>query len=533
MSIGLGLTLTLSFCTPSPAQDELNEPEIEKFPSVHVFVREIRVIGSTIFSSDELAKVTASYVDRDLTSEDLEELRLALTKLYVNKGYVNSGATIPDQTVDNGVIILKITEGELTDVVVEGNKWFRTSYIQDRVALHKSIPINLIDLQNDLQLLEQDERLQRLNAELSPGLTPGSSILKVRVEERNPYRVWVEFDNYQSVAVGAEREIVTLAHQNLTRNGDILILQYGRSSGANPQIDTSYSLPLTSQDTTLILEYRKNDFIVVEDQFDPLDIKSESEIYGLTLRHPFYRTPNQEFAMAFTGERLHNETFLLGVPFSFSPGANEGRSTVTALRLSQEWTDRIQNQVIAIRSRFTLGMDALGATNNDSSVADSQFFSWQGQFQWARRLGAWGTQIILRTDLQLANDPLLPIEQMAVGGRFTVRGYRENQLVRDNGLVASMESRIPLVQNRSWATYLQLAPFFDFGRSWNTETQTPDPKSISSVGVGLRWAATFSTLLRLSPQFEIYWGTPLRKITTSGGDLQDEGIHLQLVLAAF
>ena len=37
----------------------------------------------------------------------------------------------------------------------------------------------------------------------------------------------------------------------------------------------------------------------------------------------------------------------------------------------------------------------------------------------------------------------------------------------------------------------------------------------------------------LRPQLEVYWGYPLRDIKTSGGDLQDEGVHFQFVLEVF
>jgi hemolysin activation/secretion protein len=48
-----------------------------------------------------------------------------------------------------------------------------------------------------------------------------------------------------------------------------------------------------------------------------------------------------------------------------------------------------------------------------------------------RRFDTRGDQYVLRNDLQLAKDPLLPLEQFTVGGASTVRGYRENQLVKD------------------------------------------------------------------------------------------------------
>jgi len=104
--------------------------------------------------------------------------------------------------------------------------------------------------------------------------------------------------------------------------------------------------------------------------------------------------------------------------------------------------------VIAARSRFTFGIDALDATiHQSSSIPDGKFISWLGQFQYARILKTWDMQLLFRTDAQVANQPLLPLEQIAVGGRYTVRGYREDLLVRDQALISSLELRVPIVQN--------------------------------------------------------------------------------------
>ena len=93
--------------------------QLEPLPRVRVFVREIRVVGSMIFSAEDLAKVTAPYVNREVTTEDLEALRLTLTRLYADRGYINSGAILPDQPVAEGVITYQIIEGRLTAIEVE------------------------------------------------------------------------------------------------------------------------------------------------------------------------------------------------------------------------------------------------------------------------------------------------------------------------------------------------------------------------------------------------------------------------------
>jgi hemolysin activation/secretion protein len=167
---------------PPPAEER------QPLPPLRVFVRDIQVTGSTVFSAEVLAKVTAPYVQRELTAEDLEEVRLALTRLYIDNGYVTSGAIIPDQTITDGVITFHIIEGVLSSIDVEGNTWFRTGYLRRRLALAADPPVSIRALQERLQLLEQDDRIARVNAELRPGVQLGESVLKSASPRISPSR---------------------------------------------------------------------------------------------------------------------------------------------------------------------------------------------------------------------------------------------------------------------------------------------------------------------------------------------------------
>lgn len=514
---------------PSPPAGDGKSP----LGQIRVFASYIHVIGNTVFTDEELAEVTAPYKNRVLTTEDLERLRLALTLLYVNRGYITSGAIIPDQDVTFGVITVQIIEGTLSRIDIEGHDWFRAGYIRDRVERGAQTPLRLEPLQERLQLLQQDPRIEQINAELRPGDTRGDSLLHLRVKEASPWKAWLDFNNYQTPVVGAERGLATIAHQNVTGNGDAFSFTYGKSRGVNPIIDTSYSLPLNRYDTTFIASYRRNDFLVIEDAFRFLDLNAEAEIIGFTLRQPIYRTVSDEFAIAITGERLYNKITSIfddipGQPLEFIPGSsNTGVNTVSALRFTQEYTHRTPSSVIAARSRFSLGIDVLGATINSGPVPDGQFFSWLGQVQAVKRMDEWGgLQILGRIDMQLANDRLFPLEQVPVGGRFSVRGYRENTLIRDNAFLASVETRYPLMRYASGEDLLQFAQFVDMGRSWNAKGTTPDPQTLASVGLGVRW----NILPRDRARFELYWGVPLNHVPHPPGNLQDHGIHLQLVI---
>lgn len=512
-----------------PPVETLPELQPKRAPGVRVKVKSIRVEGSTVLSQEELSKITAPYENRELSTQDLEQLRLKLTQTYINKGYVNSGAVIPDQSIDDGQLTYRIIEGKLTDIHIEGTTYFLPFYFRQRIEQSAGPPLNIRPLKERLELLLQDTRIQRLNSELKPGLKPGEATLDVRVEEASPFKAWAEFNNYQAPTIGAERGLGTIAVDNPFGVGDHFAFTYGQSEGLKPLLDTTYVAPFTPQDTTLGFRYRLNDFRVVTSPFDDLNIETKAEIYTLTLRQPVYRSLTDEVTLSLIGERLETKSTLDGTGFSFIPGTtNNGKAVVSALRFGQEWVHREPMQVFAVYSRFTVGLDVLNATNNQTTNddPDSHFFVWLGQAEWARRIEPLDIQFISNMALQISNDSLFPLEQFAVGGRYSVRGYRENQLVRDNAFLFSIESRIPVLPSLTGSNFsVQVAPFIDVGRSWNAKFSTPDPETLASIGVGLRLAFSDRAF------GNVYWGQQLNHVSepSQKNDLQDNGLHVQFV----
>ena len=58
--------------------------------------------------------------------------------------------------------------------------------------------------------------------------------------------------------------------------------------------------------------------------------------------------------------------------------------------------------MIAARSRFSVGLDVLNATNNSGPLPDGQFFSWLGQVQAVRRFDDWwGMQLLGHSSMEM------------------------------------------------------------------------------------------------------------------------------------
>jgi hemolysin activation/secretion protein len=246
------------------------------------------------------------------------------------------------------------------------------------------------------------------------------------------------------------------------------------------------------------------------------------------LRQPFLQTANHEFALSAGFDRRENDTMLLGEPFDFGgSGSVDGKTAVSVFRFSQEWIDRGQNHVVALRSTFNLGLDAFHVTD-DGVIGDPDgtFFSWVGQGQYVQRLFNSPNRMILRVAGQWTGERLLALEQMAVGGVNTVRGYRENQLVRDRAVIGSLEFRLPILFNKAGAGILELAPFVDVGGAWNVN-ESRSPETLASTGLGL--------VLNPCKHFDaqLFWGYRLREIDLPDNNAQDLGLHFRIRIAAF
>lgn len=497
-------------------------------------VKRIEIRGNHAVTDEELRPLTAPYQGQAMDTQALHDLRRAITGYYVDQGYINSGAIIPDQSLNDGVLIVDVIEGTLNEIEISGADWLDEDYVRDRIRLGNEEILNLNELQQRIRILQQDRLIERLDVELEPGSRRGRSRLKIQVEEAAPYEFGVSLNNWRSPSIGSTQLTLYGGIYNLSGIGDRLVGNFNLTDEFDDG-NILYSLPLNRYDTRFNIYYDRTNTDISQTGFNRLDIRTATDTWGASLSQPVYVTANSEVLAELIFEKRRSTTYLFGVPFSFVPGPRDGVSDISVIRFAQQWTYRTPSEVLALRSVFNFGIDAFDATMNPGNIPDSRFFSWRGQFQWVRRLDDQGAQLILRTEAQLAAQSLLPMEKFAVGGATTVRGYRQNLLVRDNGVVASAEIRVPVfrlplpyLSENADDGMVQLAAFFDFGWSRNTDLPTLGPTTIASPGAGIRWDPG----RRLHTQ--LYWGYALRKIDTGGNhDLQDSGIHFLVDLQLF
>ncbi|MBW4562108.1 MAG: ShlB/FhaC/HecB family hemolysin secretion/activation protein [Mojavia pulchra JT2-VF2] len=502
-----------------------------------ITVQRFEFVGNTAFSQGKLNSTIANFTGKAITFAELLKAANQITELYVQKGYITSGAYIPSQEFRSGIIKIQVVEGSLEDIqvnVIKGR--LNSNYVRSRLAIATTKPLNINRLQEALQLLQLNPLIERLDAELTAGTRPGVNSLAVTVKGARTFNAQLSINNNRNPSIGSFERGIELSEANLLGLGDRLSFAYRNTDGSN-SFEGGYTLPVNPRNGTIAFNYWITNNKIIEPAFKDFNIEVDSREFELTFRQPILQraTPeiSQELTLSLTAARRESNSSIQGVEFPLFLGADDqGETRISELIFAQEWLQRSRQEVLAARSELNLGIGAFNATISNNEP-DSRFFMWRGQIIYLRLLSqptgqpAIGPTLLLRSNVQLASDSLVSFEQFSLGGQGTVRGYRQDVLLSDNGIFASAELRLPIARLPEVQGTLQVAPFIDVGTVWNTGTENPQPNTLVGSGLGLLWQMGDRLTARLD------WGIPLVNIDTSKRTWQENGLYFQLEYKAF
>ncbi len=487
-------------------------------------VESIELRGSTTIDESEKDGLLDDYYHRELFPEDLVAIRNLITHYYIDHGYLSSGATISRDHYKNGVLYIDVVEGALPEMNISTSGNLTSRYINRLVSSKLNLPFNIQEFQVAIQRAEQDIRIDYIRAELRPGNSPGLSKMNLVVSETNPLHFVVKANNYRSPSVGEQQIQLGISHQNLTGHGDELSLFYDRTEGTDGG-GIDYRFPVLSAATHAELYFLRGETIVIEKPFDEIDITSDIDTFGVMLNHVMWRESNQNI-IAVGLERKSSKTTLLGEPYDFSFGYSDGESEASVLVLSGEYVrktsqDALVARVIYRREVEWFGLNALPSPVDDFQLVIAQL-KFARRFEWAR-LGqlVWS----LTANLQLTKDILPSFEKFALGGHQSVRGYRENSLLKDNAFELLSEIRIPILQNVNLnGLEVSLIPFIGFARGWNSVDIANSNRfdELGSAGVGIKLTHGSGV------GFDLFWAQRFNKKDRFGHSLQDQSLHMEL-----
>jgi hemolysin activation/secretion protein len=486
-------------------------------------VREFVFDGHHRIDTAALQALAEPFRNRPVRALDLEELRQRISRAYVAMGLVNSGAVIPEGAFDNGRLRIRIIEGTVLQLRQRGMPRLVDAYVGSRLV-QAGDTLDVPRLQERFRLLLADPLFERINTRLLPGPDLGQSIVDVELTPARAWQLGVFAHNHQAPAVGSEVLGVDGSLRNLIGWGDTATATLSRSRGGG-SYDLGWALPLGGSRTVLTARLARAASSVVEEPLASLDVDSVVHTKALTLSHPLIDGAQLRWTVGLGNSVRRNHTAIDGEPFSFLAGETTGTTRVRTWQLFQDLVLRADRHVLALRASLASGHNNLptsddpAAVDNVGPVPPRSYRVWQGQAQAALAVGDRGAQVLLRGQVQRASAHLVPLEQLSLGGRATVRGFRENQLVRDNGYALSAEYHQPLSWGDAPWQRVTLIPFVDAGSAH--DRGAPSTR-LASAGLGLQWRiGNFEAELFAARRLA-------HRHTDTHGDLQDHGLHVSL-----
>lgn len=477
-------------------QTESSEPPSGEEKTL--FVNEFVVEGNTLLTDEEIENVLSGFEGRELTLGEMKEAANRLSDLYRDKGYLLVRAIVPKQNFQDGPVEIKVLEGKVGEVTVEGAKHFDSDWVKRHIDEATVDGVFQADrFQRKLLLLNDYDDLN-VQAVLRPGSETGTADIVVKVEDEQPLHVGFDYNNYGIPETGEHRFGITLDAGNLATNGDNLRV---RGVAQFPTDDftyfaqVKYGAPINTNGTRMGLEYQRGAFAGGDGLAQVLDIRGDANVFSLYASHALSRKLDQSMDLAFTVSYKDVQNNI----FNNAPLARENYFT-TRLDYSGDWRD-VKGRSL-FQASWTQGIGGDGGALVSNVRADDNFAKFNFGAMRIHNLAP-GFYGVVRGTAQVATDSLYTLEQFSVGGMSTVRGFSQSELLGDHGYTISGELRwSPIKENPE---IFQVVTFIDHGgvRIIDRFPGELPTNNLTGAGFGFRSSPNENTSLTLDIGFPI------------------------------
>ena len=484
------------FTTPPPPRAQPGGPAVS-LPStvappgadkVKLVIRSVRVVGSTIYSADELKSLYADLLGRQTTLQTVYDIAQRITAKYGADGYVLSRAIVPPQQFDpkGAVVRIQIVEGWINKVEwpqkLSRYRDFFTDYANKITAER---PINIRTLERYL-LLANDLPGLKFSTSLRPSAKEvGASTLLVEVIEK-PIDALARVDNRGTPSRGPYQFLTSATLNNILGLHEALTISY---AGVSPlkqlqYVAAYYKQVLTSEGLTAFVNGSYSWGRPGTEVLELLAYATRSTLIEAGAFYPVVRARERNLTLTALAFMSDNYSDVLEQPF------NVDRLRGLRVKADADIADRLLG-INQFNVTFAQGITGLGSTDNGNLLASRA----AGRVDFSKiettiaRTQPLPAQFSAYASLygQYAFTPLLVSEQCGYGGRFFGRAFDPSQLIGDSCWQALGELRydLPTTMQISQA---QLYAFTDYGQLYTREAAVGTDASThgASAGAGLR-----------------------------------------------
>lgn len=462
---------------PSPAKDANGV----KAGGPVVLVRDINVIGNTVYSAAELKAVVADGLGVGLDLYGMKALARRIGEHYRRNGYQFARAVVRVQEFKDGILQLAVLEGRYGTITLLGEPALVAGAQPFFATLLPGRLLESNELERIMLVFDANPGISVL-PRVSPGTEPGTSDLHVAIQMESLYGGDVGLDNAGSRYTGYYRSHVSFYRNSLASFGDramglLMATDQGMVLGS-----LDYEKPWGGGGLRWKAGYSRTSYVLAE-EYAALDANGLANVWSYGLSYPLICSQAANLSLTvgiqhkdlrndFRAVSLHEDKNTWSLPLAlrfdrrdglFGGAVSYGTLAATIGRLSMDDALEATDAVTAHRAGSYGKLDLDLARIQAFTPALSAF---------------------ARISVQWASGNLDSSERLAVGGFEGVRAYPVGEGAGDAGWVAQAELRY-LVGD--FAPYL----FYDASHARINQSAWDVPsdqtRDLSGAGIGVRY----------------------------------------------
>ena len=469
--------------------------------SVRFFIRKIELQDEyNLLSRSEVKAVTKKYLNRKLSSKDINKLMTDINNKYIEKGYITTRVRLDEtQNLRDGIIKLITIPGTVEGTGLNENKLF------DRLKVFMSVPKNkkkILKLQDTEQATDQFNRVFSNNVEIkiAPGQEAGGSILQIENQQGRTFGVNISYNNYGDESTGRDRAKIDFTKDNLLGINDSLYASYQRGRNRRP-FRNDYSGSLQVPPGTIIKD--KEDLLPADTEAEPEKFNEDWSVnYSFPFRYWTFSTAYSHSYYISSTEGYNGLYDTSGRSTQFNMNADRvvyrnkmSKISVNGglkLKTNQNYFEDVQ----LVDRRLTIGSLGINYSRGFFGGILGFDLSYDRGLPWFRsaddhekeiydpkgRFDRYGLNINWYKPVMLGKqrftyrlvgvgqytpDVLYGSEKISIGDEYTVRGYKGDSISGDKGYYVKNE----LSYNLNIPKIGNISPYigYDFGETWNNE----------------------------------------------------------------
>ncbi len=500
---------------------EVKTKNIEAAPKgaekVSFTLTELHVDGATVYSRQDLASVYGGDIGHKITLAQLYDIAGRITLKYRNDGYILTQVVVPPQHISHGVARLRVVEGYVDRVNVQGARGHEQGLIESYArGLSRGTPLNVHDMERAL-LLVNDLPGVKARSILSPSKTKvGAADLTVIVT-RKPYDLEFDANNFGTKYLGPYQLGASAALNSVLGLNERITGQTVYAPGAHltPELmyyALGYLQPVGPYGTTVALNASYTD-TNPGFRLKPFDVDGKSNYEGVTVAHPFIRSRQLNLSGHVTVDFRDVKT-----EDNIEPTRKD---RIRTLRVGGkiDYLDTLFGRAAYNSADLELsqGLGLFGATDGGADTsrpgANDTFTKFNAELQRLQRVVP-DVNLLLGATGQVSADKLFTSEEFGLGGQSYGRGYDPSEIIGDHGIAGKAELQWENPMRLSFLDTWQGYGFYDIGQTWTKDATVLADKrnSLASTGLGVRSSFTEGT------GFDAYVAFPLtRDVATQSG----------------